>query len=586
MIKLLKLYSVPESFTPITFDSGINLILGEKVPEEEAKTRKDRKTNGVGKSMCIEFINFCLMKDSGSSRVMKIPFDKFADDIKIKLDLSVGEQKITIVRSKSESEKPVIESDENVIPFSSIKDALDYLGELFYKNQPKTDLEKPSFRDLISPLIRDESSEFKDIVGCHDIRARIPNIELITPHLYFFNIDSSIVKEIKSVMKELEAQSKTYAYINSRLTDNGKKRLSDVKAEINGLEREMEKAHTSLEKFESEPAFQQNQDEIIQLDKEIEELRTKQSVLKIEIKRIEDMPKLEAVETADIEIVYNKFKSGLGDLVSKSLEEVFEFKKKIEVYQDKLINEKAKLLREEVSLVLRHITELDVKRGKLLQNLDNVGFLKDFKNGFSIYNKRKDELLSTVSNLQEYGALERKISALKLKKDSLFADLDAEIFNVESTIKSFTQTLVSIHEYIMGSAEVSFEIKTHNRGKNKQIISPECRIPDDGSHSVDRTKVFMYDVGLMLNEITKQRHPQFLIHDNIFDVDQDTLVQSLNFLSDQEKNGQSFQYILTLNRDKIETEERRGQISLDIDTHTKASFSRQNTFLKTRYQEL
>jgi uncharacterized protein YydD (DUF2326 family) len=56
------------------------------------------------------------------------------------------------------------------------------------------------------------------------------------------------------------------------------------------------------------------------------------------------------------------------------------------------------------------------------------------------------------------------------------------------------------------------------------------RIDDDGSHSVEREKVFIYDIALLLNEYTKSRHPGLLVHDNIFDVDDDTLRKSLEFI--------------------------------------------------------
>jgi hypothetical protein len=47
-----------------------------------------------------------------------------------------------------------------------------------------------------------------------------------------------------------------------------------------------------------------------------------------------------------------------------------------------------------------------------------------------------------------------------------------------------------------------------------------------------------------------------------------------------------FQYILTLNRDKIEGEERRHDIELDIDGVKRATFTKSQQFLGTRYQEL
>ena len=70
MLRINKLYSIPESFEPVSFDSGINIILGEK-------DVSSNKTNGVGKTLLIEFINFCLLKEFKSSRVSKIPHSDF-----------------------------------------------------------------------------------------------------------------------------------------------------------------------------------------------------------------------------------------------------------------------------------------------------------------------------------------------------------------------------------------------------------------------------------------------------------------------------------------------------------------------------
>ena len=137
----------------------------------------------------------------------------------------------------------------------------------------------------------------------------------------------------------------------------------------------------------------------------------------------------------------------------------------------------------------------------------------------------------------------------------------------------------------MGNKECSFEIKTKTNGRGKTPVDISLRIFDDGSHSVDRTKVFIYDMALLFNEYTRQKHPLFLVHDNIFDVDQDTLVQCLNFAYRQEERYSDFQYILTLNRDKIENEERLKLIDMDVDAHKVAVYTKKKKFLKHDYQE-
>ena len=377
MIRLKKLYSNNNKiFEPVTFEGGVNLILGEKVKNAKEGGRKNRKTNGVGKSMCIEFINFALLKDEKDTRVLKIPLDKIPKNFVIKLDLHINNKLVTISRPWHEPEKPTIASQEGVVPFSKVSDALLYLHDLFFPNPEK--VEMPSFRELISLLIRDEDSEFKSILNCHNVNKRIPTNNLINTHLYFFDVNIAPVKEIKKIYSDLEKKRATRSHLKGRLTDDGRKTLSEVKAEINALERETERAEISLDKFEAESLLAEHRSQLAKLDEEISDLRTKQSVVRSEIRRIEDMPKIEIVDTADIEILYNKFKEGLGDMVGKSLEEVLEFKQKIEKYQKSLFEDKLSLLKKESIEILDRLNELDEQRGVLWSRIDNKGALKDF----------------------------------------------------------------------------------------------------------------------------------------------------------------------------------------------------------------
>lgn len=174
-------------------------------------------------------------------------------------------------------------------------------------------------------------------------------------------------------------------------------------------------------------------------------------------------------------------------------------------------------------------------------------------------------------------------TVLEQKKGDLLLQLNTLLFRMQAFQESFQETILKIHERIMGNRKAAFMILTQQ--KTKTSIEFEMRVDADGSHSVDRTKVFIYDMALMFNEFTQKRHPKFLIHDNIFDVDQDTLIQSLHFLLKQEDLHDDFQYILTLNKDKIENELKNNQILL-VDRHFKAIFTKSKKFLKQDYQEI
>ena len=111
------------------------------------------------------------------------------------------------------------------------------------------------------------------------------------------------------------------------------------------------------------------------------------------------------------------------------------------------------------------------------------------------------------------------------------------------------------------------------------------RIDDDGSHSVDRLKVFIYDMSLLLNNNTREVHPGLLIHDNIFDVDQDTLIKSLAYLNEKADFSRGQKYLLTLNADRLALNNKGKQLLTELDTYTRARFTKQQRFLKKKYQE-
>jgi uncharacterized protein YydD (DUF2326 family) len=579
MIRLIRLYSEPEVFTPISFNKGVNIILGEKVGEE---TIGERKTIGVGKSICIEFINFCLLKKTKDSRVMKIPDKELPVQIEIKLDLEINTMHLTISRSKKNPETPTILKGDDTIHFSSLEDATNYLTDLFYGTERGKSL--PGFREIFGPFIRDERSEFKDIINCYDTNLRIPPIYI--PHLYLLGIDLAVYRNAKEKLKELYRAKGSVKELRKKITDDNTRKISDTRAELNALEDEVVNMGKAIESLKTNEAFEAIQKDIVSIEDKLEKLRLKQKAIRYELKRIESLPKPEIISEEDIEIVYNQFRQGLGNMISRSLKKVKEFKAKIENFQQTLINERMEALKSKLSEITAAINSLDDQYSEKVKIIDRKGVMKDLKASFRIYDKKSEDLSEIRSLFKQYDTEEKKVKKLKLEKEQLIYDL-GEIIEKNAVVKSsFNATISDIHERIMGNRQCAFNFDTVDNRKSKEVVLFDMRIYDDGSHSVERTKVFIYDMALLFNEHTRKRHPKLLIHDNIFDVDQDTLVQSLNFLEIQEEKFDDFQYILTLNRDKIENEERRKLIQLDIPTHKIASFTKQNKFLKKDYKEL
>lgn len=577
-IRLNRLYSENNVFEEISFHDGVNIILGEKYDDSSVK---GRKTNGVGKSMCIEFLDFCFLSDYDKSRVAKIPKEVFPLEENVMLDLDIGAETIIIKRNREQADQPVIIREGKTVSFDKLQDARDYLtGIIFSELNGKT---VPSFRNLFSILMRDERSEFKDIIKCHDLTKKIPDD--LTAHLFLLGFSLEAYKNTVETIKEIGKITTVLSKEKKELTQDGQKKISDVRAELNALEDELKKLEDAIESFKTNETFDSMEADLIELEELLDQLRKRQKALRHDYEKIRKMPKPEQIDDREIELVYNQFKSELGNAVVKSLNEVVGFKNKIEDFQRTLVNQKAKELESQLKSIAEQIRILDDEYSEKLKIIDKKGVLKNLKISLKIYEAKKESISRTKFLFEQYEKHEKKKRILNLQKTQQIMEIETEIEQNEEMMDSFTETILQIHEFIMGNRECSFSIQTIDKAQNKTPVELVLRIYDDGSRSVDRTKVFIYDMALLFNQYTRDRHPLFLVHDNIFDVDQDTLVRCLNYIYSQEEQYQDFQYILTLNRDKIENEEQRKLIRMDIDEHQVAVFTKEKKFLGRNYQE-
>lgn len=573
MLKIKKLYTEPEMIEPVVFEEGLNLILGEK-------DESSNKTNGVGKSLCIEFINFALLKQASHSRVKKIPKAIFSPQTYICLDIIVGNEPITIKRSLQNAEQPTFYLKERSIEFQKLEDATLYLGEKLFANN---DRNSPGFRSMMGPLIRDERSEFKSLVACYDTSKRITDD--YAPHLYLLGIDIEIYVMIKLVINEIDELSKHIKKIKDDVELLRQKDIDDARSDMNELESEVKEISRSIDALENISGYEFVKEDIINLEKTLDDLRREKSILRSKYLRSKPIVNASKIDSGEIKEFYEQMRKGLGDQIKRELDEVYQFKKKIDDFQNQLIYQRRDEITKNIGAIDSQLDVLDEKYKEKLSVLDQQGNLKNLKQTYSAYQSKLDEASQLKAFISKYDELELQKQRAKTKKEQELLNLQSAIQESNETLDSLEETILGTHEYIQGNRKASFEVKPTSK---KQVVEITMRIDDDGSHSVEREKVFIYDICLLLNDQTSTSHPGFLIHDNIFDVDQDTFTKSLDYLVNKARFGNDKQYILTLNADRLENTIVNPEL-LDLlrpavrATYTKAEGRR---FIKTKYQEI
>ncbi|AUY09417.1 DUF2326 domain-containing protein [Aeromonas sp. ASNIH2] len=571
MLRIRKLYSEPSIFDPILFEDGINLILGET-------TDGNVKTNGVGKSMAIEFINYGLLKRYEESRVSRIPNHILPHNTLICLDFELNGKRVTTKRSVENHKCPTMIVDGDTLVFTDVDSATNYLTALLFGSC--NDESVPSFRAILGPLMRDERSEFKSIIKCFDTNRNIPAD--YTPHLFLLNIDPKPYKQAKGLSNEIDKINKAISKIKENIASITGKNISEAKADLNELTSQVTRIHQEIERLENVEGYDIVKDEIIEIEMQLDEFRSRQGVVKTELAKIKLFRGDNYIDESEVAELYNQFKEGLGDLIKKQIEEVTAFKKKIDTFQKTLIDGRRKVLEESLRDLEVNILRQDKTYKEKLSLIDQKGALKNLRQTISTYQKKVEEHASLSTFIKKHAEYEREKKDKNNERDGLVFFLDGLVSNSSYVIESLEATILDMHEEIAGNRLSSFDVTV---SKKKEIFNFDLRIYDDGSHSNEREKVFLYDIGLLTNAETGSRHPGLLVHDNIFDVDYDTLIKSLNYISGS-KTLSDKQYILTLNSDKIDDVDFNSNLHLDMEKLKRAAFTKASKFLKANYQEI
>lgn len=587
MITLKELFFEPNDFSaipiaPVKFEKGVNFIIGEK-SDNNNEGIESEKMNGVGKSMLIEAINFCFLKELKNSRIDKIPVIDLNQDVYICLTFEVETDEeiktITIKRTRTESKPIVVIEDGREVSYEKLSDVEKYLTGLLFGDRIEN---TPSLRNMLSILFREERTSYNDLLHPYGKSGMYNFSELLKPHLYLFHFDLAVVESIKKIYTNIEKADKRVQALKSDFKKVGIE-PSEVKSYLNELEGLVDNLNLAVETLKPSEASKQKHDELNKILLELERLSEQKASKDYAIEKIKRLPKAEKIPLAQIRIIYNKYKEGLGDLVQKSFEQVLDFKGQIEEFQNTLMTEKLKSLQSENRAMQERIDILDEQASKIYESANAKGKINDLSDAIKLQKEKGDKyelMKSDYSSLETTDTLRKK---LKKDKNELLEKLEVTIFEFSRELNEFESDLVEMHDFIEGNKNCSFTPKVID--DKKEYFQFDYRIKHDGSSGINRIKTFMYDCLLMLNRFTAQRHPGFLIHDNIFaSTGRDDMVRALNYLASQEEKGKKFQYIVTINRDELDGHLK--EFTFDFQSKVRKELTREHPFLEAVYSEI
>lgn len=539
---IYKVFADNPNFKEVNFTKGLNIVLGSKSSDSDDKDTR----NGVGKTLLIDIINFCLGAHiDKNSKLKKIDLIK---DWTFSIIIDLYDTKCTISRSIEEpgivfvkgdfsnfSKKPQPTLDGH---YYKLKDWTELLGNYNFDLNETLDY-KPSFRSLISYFIRNTPEAYLDPFTTYRHQKNI-GIQSNTSFLLGLNWKcASKAQLIKDKEKNLKEEEKKImdTYPN----------LGAIETKKINVENELNKKQQELNTFKLHKRYKDIEKEVNQITKEIKLLVNENVTLNRKLDNYAESIKTEKNPKED---ALNKLYSEMGSVfkpsAKKTLNEVKEFHKN-------LIENRKEFLKVEISELkntIKHneelIQEYDTKRSELMQILNTHTALEDYSLIQMEISDYKTEVNKLNDIINQFKQIEDDKDGIKEEKNILNQKIKREYelqrSKWEKSITIFNENTKALYGE-NGSLIINFSEKGYEF---------DIEFPKNESRGVSKMKIFCYDV--MLLELNSIYHNiDFLIHDSeIFsDVDSRQVAEAMNLIKNK-CDEHNLQYICTLNSDELE----------------------------------
>lgn len=459
--------------TKITFNSGLNIVLGTK-----------RGDNSIGKSTFLLVVDFVF---GGSSYANSSEIEKHIGDHTICFCFKFNDEKFYFSRDFIESNK-VWKCDENYNKKECItKNAYcQWLNKYYNINIPHI-----TFRNIVSRYIRVHG---KDNINEKQPLNNFPkekNKEAINALIKLFGIYERI-EDISQQVDEYEKQIKSYKEFQkfNFITKISKSTYKENKKQIQNIKEEINEICKKLEGQTLDIGFEISQ-QAIKIKKELFNFRRMSTNLKKRLNNIEENLGINfKYTTEDFKILASYFEN----INIKKIEKIEKFHKNISDILKNQLNEERKNIILQLQELKTLIEEYEIELNDLIKN-PNIS---------KMFLKQYSELDNKLKNLKEQNESYEKLNSLievkeKYKED--FYKIKKEI--LQAIEKEINCRMKNINKVIYGKENDSPIL--HLNYERYTFFTP-----DDSGTGTSYKGLIVFDLAIL--DLTKL---PILIHDSV-----------------------------------------------------------------------
>ncbi|CAC9631755.1 hypothetical protein [uncultured Gammaproteobacteria bacterium] len=537
-MRLISLTANQSTFKSINFNKeGASFIVAKQNnPEQFDNTRT---YNGVGKSLLIALINFCLGA-SIKNKITKSLQEKLPD-WQFFLTVEI-EDKLYIMERHANFPKKIKLNNESL----SVSDFCEKLQTLCFDVLP--DIKYLSFRSLLPFFIRPSKKAYVEYDEPE--KAGTPyQKQLYNAFLLGLNVNLSQTK--MSLKKEITNTKKLHRNIkNDPILRQFFEGYQDSSLALADLDEKINKLDGDLKKFEVADDYYQIKQESDEIKRKIDKTQNTIKLKNNSLHNIKQSLKINPdVDKQEIKNIYNESKLVFQAMAEKQLSELESF------YQALTVG-RSRRLKQQERLILNEVQSLEKEFSALKQSFDNKMKFLDAHKALDIFTKMSANLSELVQNKDKLQGYEKLQHDYEQKKISLQKDMLLQSEKTANYLDDAKKDIHVIMEYFRVLAKLFYPSSLsgitvkNNDGANQTRYDIEAKIQSDSSDGINSVKLFCYDVTILMQE--NNHTMDFIFHDSrlFSDIDETHCNELFKIVQDRFSDKQ---YIASINQNQLNT---------------------------------
>jgi uncharacterized protein YydD (DUF2326 family) len=535
-MRLISLAASEPTFKTIFFNkTGASFILAKQDNPEQSD--KSKTYNGVGKSLLVSLIDFCLGTKTGSKITKSLQLT--LPDWHFILDVEIGNRSYTIVRHTN-IPKYIDLNDEEL----TLNDFCSKLEKLCFDIPPK--FQYLSFRSLLPFFIRPSKQSY--ISYDDPTKAGTPYQKQLY-NAFLLGLDVTFSQTKMLLKKQIDDTEKLYKNIkNDPILKQFFEGYKDSSLALADLNEKIETLELDLQKFEVADDYYQIKQEADAVKNNLDKTQNKIKLRSINIDSINQSLKISSdVNRNDIQKIYDESKLVFHSDVEKKLIDLEKF------YQDLTIN-RTKRLQSQKHEIISELKELEAQFTNLKEELDSHMKFLNAHQALDVFTKMSSRLAEFQQNrekLQGYEKLQHDYEQKKtsLKKEMILQSEETSTYldQVKNDINEIMEDFRMLVKRFYPNALAGITVR-NNDNKNQIRYDIEAKIQSDSSDGINSVKLFCYDLTLLTHG--SNHFMDFMFHDSRLFSDIDEVHCNVLFEIVKTKFTDK-QYIASINQNQL-----------------------------------